>query len=199
MSLVPSTFETTCALHTFHAKVLCMSGICAGFTGEAELGQLVIASPAWEYQAGKWSSNKFEIAPLQVPLHSATRSIIDQAINREGFTRSVEGGLDPRANRPSRQSTPKLAPFATGSAVIADARRLEHIQKQHRKVAALDMETFGLYFAAHEMAEATQHFFSVKCVVDFADAPKNDDLHRYGCAVSARAAQFLISALLAAR
>jgi hypothetical protein len=54
-----------------------------------------------------------------------------------------------------------LAPFATGSAVIADGRRLEHIKMQHRKVAALDMETFGLYFAAHESTTSMKHYFSV--------------------------------------
>jgi len=196
MGLVAATFETTSALSAFRSKVLCMSGICAGFASEASLGQLVIASPAWEYQAGKWSENGFEIAPMQVPLRPATRSVIDQAIGREDFARCLEDGLDVKLIRPSRRSQAILAPFATGSAVIADARRLEHITRQHRKVAALDTETFGLYFAAHESTSATQHFFSVKCVVDLADAAKDDDLHPYGCVVSARATEQLLRALL---
>jgi CheY-like chemotaxis protein len=194
--LVAATFEVTAALNTFHTKVLCMSGICAGFATEAHAGQLVIASPAWEYQAGKWSENRFEIAPMQVPLRPATRSVIDQTINRDGFVRNVESGIDPAVTRPSRQHNPILAPFATGSAVIADVHRLEHIKQQHRKVAALDMETFGLYFAAHESTSNIRHFFSIKCVVDFADCDKGDDLHPYGCAVSARATEELIREFL---
>ena len=196
MGLVAATFETASVLKSFRTKVLCMSGICAGFVKEANLGQVIIASPAWEYQAGKWSSSGFEIAPIQVPLRPTTRSVIDQAIAREGFVRYLEAGIQPGQARPTRQFCPILAPLATGSAVIADARRLAHIEKQHRKLAALDMETFGLYFVAYEAVSAVQHFFSAKCVVDFADAEKSDDLHSYGCVVSARAAEQLICELL---
>jgi adenosylhomocysteine nucleosidase len=86
MGLVAATFETASVLNAFRTKVLCMSGICAGFAKEANLGQVIIASPAWEYQAGKWSKNEFEIAPVQIPLRPATRSVIDQAITSESFT-----------------------------------------------------------------------------------------------------------------
>ena len=53
MGLVPATRETTLALSVFKTKIICMTGICAGFSTQASLGQLVVASPAWEYQAGK--------------------------------------------------------------------------------------------------------------------------------------------------
>jgi adenosylhomocysteine nucleosidase len=192
MGLVASTYERTSALNAFRTKTLCMSGICAGFAKEARLGQLVVASPAWEYQAGKWSENEFEIAPVQIPLRPGTRALIDQAIARESFGAHVEKDLRVGIQRPTVWSNPMLAPFATGSAVIADAKRLKHIEQQHRKVAALDMETFGLYFAAHERSDAVKHFFSVKCVVDTADGNKNDHLHAYGCIAAARAAEALI-------
>jgi adenosylhomocysteine nucleosidase len=192
MGLVASTYETTSALNAFRTKILCMSGICAGFEKEVKLGQLVVASPAWEYQAGKWSENKFEIAPVQIPLRPSTRSLVDQAIARESFGAYVEKNLRVGVQRPAFWSNPVLAPFATGSAVIADAQRLKHIDQQHRKVAALDMETFGLYFAAHERSDAIKHFFSVKCVVDTADGKKGDDLHTYGCIAAARATEALI-------
>jgi nucleoside phosphorylase/CheY-like chemotaxis protein len=195
MGLVASTYETAWALNIFRIKILCMSGICAGFTGEANLGQLVVASPAWEYQAGKWSKNEFEIAPAQVPLKSQTRSTIDHVLAKDEFANYLEANIDPRYLRPPLRSTAILAPFATGSAVIADSKRLVHIEKQHRKVAALDMETFGLYFAAHEAPSSLQHYFSIKCVVDLADSTKGDDLHPYGCCVSARATEQLLREL----
>ena len=72
---------------------------------EASLGQIIIASPAWEYQAGKWSTNGFEIAPFQIPLPPTTRSVIDQEITREGFGHYLEDGIgvgeacDRRVNR----------------------------------------------------------------------------------------------------
>jgi adenosylhomocysteine nucleosidase len=173
-----------------------MSGICAGFRDQVSLGQLVVGSPAWEYQAGKWSKNEFEIAPTQIPLNARTRSIIDHVISKEEFAQSVENGIDPNRARPSFRSQAILAPFVTGSAVIADAKKLAHIEIQHRKIAGLDMETFGLYFAAHETPASLQHFFSIKCVVDLADSNKGDDLHSYGCCVSARATEELVRELL---
>lgn len=197
MGLVAATFETGLALNYFETKILGMSGICAGFRSRSNLGQLVVASPVWEYQAGKWSRNGFEIAPLQVPLTSSTRSIIDQVISKQGFLDYVEAGTQVGESRPTSQHKAILAPFATGSAVIADIRRTAHIEVQHRKLAALDMETFGVYYVAHEGREDITHFFSIKCVVDFADEDKGDDLHKYGCVVSARAAEQIILALSA--
>jgi nucleoside phosphorylase/CheY-like chemotaxis protein len=196
MGLVAATFETASVLNTFRVRILSMSGICAGFSEEAELGQIIVASIAWEYQAGKWSKDGFEIAPLQVQLRRSTRAAIDQLIARDSFLQYLEKSPRPGQRRPAHQPRAQLAPVATGSAVIADVRRLEHIQIQHRKVAGLDMETFGLYFVAHESAPTLDHFFSVKCVVDFADADKGDDLHPYGCMASARATEQILRTLL---
>jgi hypothetical protein len=74
---------------------------------------------------------------------------------------------------------------------------LNSISQQHRKVAALDMETYGVYYAASESDRDIRHYFSVKAVVDFADETKDDKLHEYGCLVSARAAIGVIGSLVA--
>ncbi|WP_139017470.1 5'-methylthioadenosine/S-adenosylhomocysteine nucleosidase, partial [Bradyrhizobium sp. STM 3809] len=196
MGLVACTYETTLALNLFRIDILCMTGICAGFSKQASLGQIIVGSPAWEYQAGKWSLNGFEIAPTQIPLKSQTRAIIDHTISKPDFEQALEARLDSNCPRPALRSKPKLAPFVTGSAVIADSQRLTHIEQQHRKIAALDMETFGIYFAAHESPNSPRHFFSSKCIVDLADEKKNDNLHQYGCTVSARATELLLRELL---
>lgn len=196
MGLVASTYETAWALNTFSVKILSMSGICAGFKSEVNLGQVVVGSPAWEYQAGKWAKDGFQIAPTQIPLISRTRAQIDHILSKDGIMNELESKIDASFVRPARPSPPVLAPFVTGSAVVANEARLAHIEHQHRKVAALDMETFGVYFAAHESSTNLQHYFSAKCVVDLADSAKDDDLHRYGCAVSARTTEILIRELL---
>jgi nucleoside phosphorylase len=196
MGLVAATLDASLALSAFDARVICMSGICAGFSDRVTLGQLVLASPAWEYQAGKWSDNGFQIAPTQIPLPSRTRVIADQVLASPNLHRVMEEGMARSVVRPSRWAEPTPAPAATGSAVIADSSRLDHIKIQHRKIATLDMETFGLYYAAHEVGPSPEHWFSLKCVVDMADVEKGDDLHEYGCGVSARATLYLISQLL---
>ena len=92
---------------------------------------------------------------------------------------------------------PLIGPMASGSAVIAEQQRIEHIQVQHRKVVALDMETFGLFYSAHESRGRLEHFFCVKAVVDLADENKGDDFHEYGSRASAIAVTEIIERLLA--
>jgi adenosylhomocysteine nucleosidase len=175
-----------------------MVGICAGISGNTTLGQLIVASPAWEYQAGKWSKDGFEIAPTQIPLRPLTRLAIEQAFSEPTIMDSLEQGMDSGCLRPTQRSRPSLAPAASGSAVIAQRSKLSHIEKQHRKVSAIDMESFGLYYAAHESSQFIPHFFSVKCVVDLGDAAKDDNLHAYGCHIAAKAGVHLVGALTGA-
>lgn len=186
MGLVTATFETTMALQLFATPIVAMSGICAGFNSKVKLGQLVCASLSWDYQAGKWAKDGFEIAPLQVPLPAGTRGIIDNYFDSEGVIQQIEKKMG-RVVLPTDVAKPKLVPMATGSAVIADDQKLHHIRAQHRQVSALDMETYGVYFACHQQNSKVDHFFSMKTVVDLADQKKGDDLHFYGAALSAHA------------
>lgn len=196
MGLAAAIVDTTRAIYTFRPNIVCMSGICAGYSGQSKLGQLVLASPAWEYQAGKWVDDGFEIAPHQIQLRAATRARTEQIIASEAFMATIESDLPFDFRRPSERVKPMLAPAATGSAVIADSSRLNHIIVQHRKLAAIDMETYGVYYACHEATWNVEHFFSVKTVVDLADKEKGDSLHKYGSAVSARAVVEVIRSLL---
>jgi len=198
MGVVASTLDVSIALSHYQCPLICMSGICAGVSSNAVLGQIVVASPAWEYQAGKWSENGFEIAPTQIPLRPLTRLAIEQAFDDETLLDQLERGADPAWRRPSQKVQPKLGPAASGSAVLAQESKLKHIEQQHRKVSAIDMETFGLYYAAHESSQFVPQFFSAKCVVDLGDTSKNDDLHRYGCYVAAKATIHLIGILTGA-
>lgn len=198
MGLAAAINDTVLAVSIFKPDIVCMSGICAGFKKNATLGQLIVASPSWEYQSGKWSDNGFELAAYQIPLRASTRALVDQSLGKAKLIDALEKDLDGANARPALRATPKLAPAATGSAVIADAARLKHVEVQHRKIAALDMETFGVYFACHESYHFVQHYFSIKCVVDLADDHKDDSLHTYGCITSARATVHALRALLEA-
>lgn len=199
MGLVAASIETAMAIAAFRPKVVAMSGICAGFCERATLGQLIVPSPVWEYQAGKWSVDGFLLAPDQVHLRPATRVILSQLIERPGLVAALEKSISFKGDRPGKVTTPALAPSVTGSAVIAAKERLEHIEQQHRKVAALDMETYGVYKASHEASHFVEHFFAAKVVVDLADADKSDDLHDYGSALSAAFCLEAIGELLAAK
>jgi adenosylhomocysteine nucleosidase len=151
---------------------------------------------AWEYQAGKWSKDGFKIAPVQIPLRAQTRVELEQVCQDDNIIGHLEAGFPAGKARPTVARRPSLQPLATGSAVVAQDTFLRHIVDQHRKLAGIDMESYGLYFACHENGDETMHYFACKAVVDQADGTKDDNLHEYGSFVSAKLTLLCIERLL---
>lgn len=166
-----------------------MSGICAGFPDRAELGQLLVSELAFEYQSGKWTADGFSQEPYQVPVSEEVRSIAAELLDDKQLLSRLEHGWN--SDRPSKMSQPKLSTFTSGSAVIASDKYIEQVATYHRRVSGLDMEIYALQRAAHT-AQCSPDFICAKTVVDLAGAGKNDELHPYGCEISAR---FMVEAL----
>ncbi|MNG30261.1 hypothetical protein D3C84_1158460 [compost metagenome] len=82
--------------------------------------------------------------------------------------------------------------MATGSSVLADVRVSERIRTvQHRNVAGLDMETYGVY-AAVSSTSTKMDFLSLKSVCDNGDRKKDDKFQHYASMISAKAAERFI-------
>lgn len=189
MGLVDASIIAAKCIDRYSPSVIGMSGICAGFSGRAEMGQLLISEVAYEYQTGKWSRDGFEAEPYQVAISEKLRSTIRHLIDDDNLISELEDGW--KLERPNSTQKPKLAVFTSGSAVIADARYMEQVSALHRRVSGLDMEIFGLHRAAH-LASNNPDVLCAKVVVDLADSQKNDQMHPYGCHVSCR---FLLKAI----
>jgi adenosylhomocysteine nucleosidase len=183
MGIINAAVTTARALELYSPSIVAMSGICAGMGANAELGQLLVTDIVWEYQSGKWLDEMFESEPYQVSIPQNTRLALSQLLDRDNLMSQLEGSFSGKV-RPSKISTPKLAPFTTGSAVIASDRRLDAVKLQHRKVAGLDMELYGFHRAV-ELSSQLVHAYSAKVVVDKANEAKSDELHEYGCVISA--------------
>jgi adenosylhomocysteine nucleosidase len=192
MGLVEASVVTARAIERFRPRLVAISGICAGVPGEAKLGTLIVADPCWEYQAGKWSDNKFKIEPYAASIKPTFRTHINQIIaaDRLGHALKSDLGFDEL-----RSEEIIIAPLATGSAVIASKEYLERVAEQHRKVAGIEMEMYGVYKAA-ELATAPPLFFGAKTVVDMGDSKKGDTLHVYGSILSARFTAKVIASVL---
>ena len=79
-----------------------------------------------------------------------------------------------------------LGPMPSGASVICDESLFkEIIRPQHRKCVALDMETYGVYYACENSLNSQIKFLSIKSVSDFADEEKSDDYHEFCCQLSA--------------
>lgn len=74
--------------------------------------------------------------------------------------------------------------MATGAAVIKAEQFVNmFVKEQNRKYSGLDMETYGVYYAAKH--STVQDFFAVKCVSDLADEHKGDEFQDYCARLSA--------------
>jgi adenosylhomocysteine nucleosidase len=189
MGLVDSSIITARAIERFNPKIVAMSGISAGVGDESPVGTLIIADPCWEYQAGKWAADGFKIEHYDVGLDVNTNTLISQFINRIGKGLELKKDL---LEEDVVFREIKIAPMATGSAVIADAKRLKDIKVQHRKIAALDMEMYGVYKAA-QLSAVNPIVFGAKTVVDRADSAKGDKYHEFGAILAAR---FVLSVIV---
>jgi adenosylhomocysteine nucleosidase len=191
MGLVEASIGATRAIDRFNPKILAMSGICAGVSGNSKIGNLILADICWEYQAGKWAGDKFKIEHYDVSLEPNTKTFLSQLIATEPRGDRFKAGLIEDEVVFERMI---VGPMATGSAVIASIERMAEIEAQHRKIAGLDMEMYGLYKAA-ELSISKPVFFGAKVVVDLADSAKGDKYHEYGSILSARFALAAIETL----
>jgi adenosylhomocysteine nucleosidase len=188
MGLVDASIIAARTLDAFDPRLICMAGICGGFSEEIPIGGLVVSDCTWEHQAGKWLGSKFEIRSYQEPLSNDTRICLSQLIESDPLLAKLASGRHEIAV-PSIGAF--LRPTVSGSAVIASGEYADAIKLQHGKVAGIDMEVFGVHRAA-ALHGGTVICFAAKTVVDHANEAKGDDMQEPGAILSAR---FVIEAI----
>ena len=192
MGLVNASIVAALSIERFSPEIVCMPGICAGVSSESNIGQILIAHPCFEYQVGKYTPTGFKIEQYHENLEENLRQSVNSLGGNEEFVSSLYDKLE---NSDIAPSIPKLGTFVSGSAVVADNEKMTEIVEQHRKLAGLDMEAFGVMHAV-ALADSSVKAFSAKTVVDHADNAKGDKYHEDGCTISARFCVEAISHLL---
>lgn len=182
MGMVAATFMVRALWERFLPRIVVMTGICGGLKG-AELGDVIVAERSWDWQGGKWlSDGAFEAAPDHkegsaelVALARGAESVAEDYWRRQDI-------------RPGKKPSIRVGPMVSGSAVVEDPEKHELFIKQHRKAVAVDMECFGVYFAAEMSTELKPKTLCIKAVSDLADRNKSDNFQDYCSELSARVA-----------
>lgn len=190
MGLTAATNQTTKIINEFSPQKVFMVGICGGVKGKVDLGDLVIASNSWDYGSGKINPSKeksghyyeFESSPNQISVNPSYNSL------KYSTESEIEAILrewnDHHRDKPMSAKI-HCGPMPSGASVICDKALFEEIIKpQHRKCLAIDMETYGVYYACKNSALPGINYLSIKAVSDFADEEKNDDYHEFCCYLS---------------
>ena len=198
MGMISASCITTKAIDIFSPQTVFMIGICGGVKGKVELTDLVIADKSWDYGSGKTnplddSNYSLESAPNQIPVSPYFISKIER--EKDEIMREI---IEEWNSRHSERDhiNPKIhtAPMPSGASVVCDEKMIKAIiQPQHRKVVALDMETYGVYFATRHSSIPNINCVSIKSVSDFANSEKNDNYHEACCFISSK---FLVKLIM---
>jgi nucleoside phosphorylase/CheY-like chemotaxis protein len=182
----------------FRPKIVGLAGICAGFEEKVAYGDVIIASPCWDYTM----SSKITTTPEGVTTVANAPDFIgieeDISARFENFSTDktyLSNLLDYwPAEKPRNPPKIVVGPSATGPAVIADASVFTELRKtQHRETVGLEMEAYGVYCAVRKATRPKPIVFSAKGVCDYASFLKDDKYQKYAAYTSASiVSEFLI-------
>lgn len=167
MGMTHSCSLCTRAIVAFRPKLISMVGICAGRTGKAELGDIVIASSVFDYTAGKKYIDRFGPRPQSQPVDSAISEFISTFVlgNHELLGKILDGY---NGSKPDHINV-HFKPMASGTAVIDDPKVMEGAIAVQDDLTAIDMEAYALATAANILRTK---WLVIKSVQDFADGDK---------------------------
>jgi nucleoside phosphorylase len=179
----------------YRPRCLVMCGICAGVRGEVNIGDVLAANPSWDYGSGKRSIkggvSTFEPAPEPYKLSTRVRGLLEAIADDKALLNEIRNGF-PGA-KPASVLELRIGPVASGAAVLADETIIEVLKKQqNRKLIGIEMETYGVLAAGHEVSAPRPESLSIKGVSDYADSTKDDSYRHYAAYASARILRFLV-------
>lgn len=185
MGVTWSSQTATRIIENFKPKMIFMSGICAGVKGKADLGDIIVGDPVWDWGAGKISENDegevvFLPEPHQLNINRRLRERFRELAQNSTFFKEL--ALSWRENDTTTPPRLKVAPMACGSSVISTQITIDDIAGTHRKVTAIEMESYAIMAvaASYEIPCAV-----IKSVCDLGDINKSDNIQNYCAYTSA--------------
>ena len=190
MGMVAATSLATKMIYNFIPRYLVMTGIAAGTDSKKmSYGDVVVASTAWDYRAGKDIREEEEPEHLNTikPFTIDTSFInwVRELAEDEECLRKIKD--DFRGKKPDTTLKLLYGSVVSGASVVTDAEIVKGILKeQSRDILALEMEIYGVYYAANWAIRPRPKVIALKSISDFADKHKADDYHQYASYTSAK-------------
>lgn len=195
MGMVAATSLATKMIYNFTPRYLVMTGIAAGTDRKKmNYGDVIVATTAWDYGAGK------DVREDEKPEHINT--IKPYTIDTDFVNWSRELAKDDvtlqniwkdfRGNKPETKLKVLFGSVVSGAAVVTDSEIVKDILKeQSRDILAVEMEIYGMYYAANWAIKPRPRYLALKSISDFADEKKSDDYHQYASYTSAKIFEIL--------
>lgn len=189
MGMASSATLTSKLISNFRPKYLVMAGVAAGVKdSDVDYGDILLGDQFWDYGSGKMKyiaeSDKtiFEAEPNVIDLNENLIEKFKNAKLNNLFVNKIQDEWPIKINYRLKV---KIGPFASGSAVVQSEKKISEVKQQNRKLIGIDMEAYGVVFAAKHCTDPKPTVFVIKSVQDFADQNKNDKYREYAAYTSA--------------
>lgn len=176
-------------IQSFRPKYLAMTGIAGGVKGIGNYGDILIADISFDSGSGKIKTDsqdnaKFEPDYKSIELETDLKEAFISCKGKREFLDEIKRAWP--ADKPDTELNLHIGPLATGAGVIENNKIIEDIKGHSRKLIGIDMETYGLFYAAkHCTKPRPLGAFSMKSISDFSDPLKNDKFQKYSAYTSA--------------
>ena len=187
MGLVAASTLALKMCRIFRPRLIVMVGIAAGVRGRVNIGDVLVADESWDYNSGKLAKTGTERVfapdPKAIRILPETCEVFQNS-NRNA--KIISKAFDAwKGALPPKRPKIVIGPVASGSSVVADPDKVTEIAEHNRKLIGLEMETYGVYFAAANSWFPRPAYLSVKAVCDYADEKKADGFQGYAAHMSA--------------
>ncbi|GAB7536491.1 response regulator [Burkholderia sp. 3C] len=200
MGMAAMAVLSTKIMSRFRPKYIAMPGIAAGVKKEKNInfGDVLVADLSWDYGSGKMKveSGKTTLAAdlRPIPLDPKIKPLFSEIRKDKELLQKI--AAESSDTKPKTELRVHIGPLASGAAVIADESIVADIVTQHRKLIGIEMEIYGLYYAAANITAPRPVAFALKSICDYGDRSKTDKYQAYAAYTSASVLDRLVRAKL---
>ena len=157
----------------------------------------------WNYSSGKYEeisendTTKVILSPD--PKHIPISQFLQSSLTSHKYDELLDSIKNQYPQLPPVQNNPRVhfGPIACGVAVVASQEIVQQQVKAHgRKTIGLDMESYGVCYAAQTTITKETPVIIVKSISDLANVEKDDSAQPYAAYTSAKFAENLIRNIL---
>lgn len=199
MASTASAALTTKLLYYFRPKYLFMTGIAAAVNQEGvNLGDVMVATKVWDGASGKIKSDEdgnsiFYPDYHELSLDTDMQATVIRLKQERTILNEIEEGFTFKTGKPDTKLHVHLGPIASVPAVLSSKDEVDKIQIHCRKLLGIEMEGYGMFYAANNSAHPRPKYtMLIKSVSDFADPGKSDNYQEYAMYTSAAFARHII-------
>jgi nucleoside phosphorylase/CheY-like chemotaxis protein len=199
MGMVATATSAMKLIQHFRPKFLIMTGICGGVEGKVNLGDVVISDMSFDLESGKIvvdedGTQGFEPDYRVIPLNSSLKEDFMDLSNDSQALAGIKSKW--KGDKVHGELNLHIGPVGSGAAVISNRDYIETKIKHQRKLIAIDMESYAIFYCAQFCTKPQPIPILIKSVSDYANPDKADNMQKYCATMSANAADYIIKNIL---